>query len=108
MGIERFYPEGRKPLYPEATGAYLEDIPREDSFDIAAELAKHPSRAAAYVNETLAANRYTLQELEAKRRAIAWRASVLSSLSPELLASLPPEVQAEVKEWARRLREETA
>jgi hypothetical protein len=82
MGLEIFYPEGEKPIYPEDTDRYLSDIPLEDSLDIPADLARNPSKAAVYVRKTLAANRYTLRELEVKRRALAFRASVLSSLDP--------------------------
>jgi hypothetical protein len=103
MGLEKFYSEDDQPIYPGATNSYLREIPAVDTLGIPEEIARNPASLAIYVRDALAANRFALGEMEVKRRAIAFRASVLSSIDPELIASLPAEVQAEVREWASRL-----
>ena len=110
-GFDKFFSDddkplyGNAPLYPEATNSYLQGIPRVDDFGIPAELSKNPSRLATYVRDALSANKDSLVEMEVKRRAIAFRASVLSSIDPSLVATLAPEVQAEIQEWSKRLED---
>jgi len=107
MGLKDIYKPELEPIYPATTDEYISSIPGTETYGIPRDLAERPGGLLSYVKQALEANREELRDLEVKRRAIAFRSSVLAELLytyPELMDNLPVEVRSEAEEWASRIQ----
>jgi hypothetical protein len=107
MGIDAIYPAELEPLYPAATEAYLQDLPPVDTHTTVVDYGtKRPPEAIAQILDLVTA---AARRIETDRRLIAYNGAVLKGMLeqfPDLVAKLPEEKQAQVKDAASRISAE--
>jgi len=107
MAIEDIYDRKLKPIYPEATDAYANDIPMEGTLNTPEDLARQPQQLASYVLGAIARSQASLRDMETARKSLAYHASVLKDLfskSPELMDDLPDDIKSQAQALAGRIQ----
>jgi ribosome-binding protein aMBF1 (putative translation factor) len=103
MAIESIYPDSHRPLYIEATDAYLSSLPDTDTFNTPAQLAKAGPEAT---EDMLRRAGEAVKKIEVAKRALAYYAAVLDKLNqnyPDAVRRLPEDQQVAIKDLASRV-----